>query len=73
MEYEDYSGNGAEQQVEDPQELEELEKLLCLPAPSCGTLDPGGLYRYRKEGEDHLWTPETVAAFRQALIAAGQH
>ena len=63
----DYFGGGTS--PVDGIELEALEKLLCLPAPSCGTLDPGGLYRYRKEGEDHLWTPETVAAFRQAVRA----
>ena len=27
----------------------------------------GGLYGYRKGTEDHLWTPQTVSAFRQAV------
>ena len=30
-------------------------------------LPPGGQYSYRKGAEDHLWTPQTVAAFRQAV------
>ncbi len=30
-------------------------------------LDCGGLYRYRKSGEEHLWTPQTVIAFRKAV------
>ena len=30
-------------------------------------LDCGGLYRFRKEGEEHLWTPQTVIAFRKAV------
>ena len=31
------------------------------------TLPPGGQYRFRKGAEEHLWTPQTVAAFRQAV------
>ena len=27
---------------------------------------PDGLYRWRKDGEAHCWTPQTVAAFRNA-------
>lgn len=30
-------------------------------------LNEGGQYRYRKEGEKHLWTPQSLAAFRQAV------
>ena len=30
-------------------------------------LPPGGQYRFRKGAEEHLWTPQTVAAFRQAV------
>lgn len=30
-------------------------------------LEPGGLYRYRKGGEDHLWTPTALANFRAAV------
>ena len=32
-------------------------------------LDAGGLYRFRKGAEDHLWTPETLSAFRLAVRA----
>ena len=28
---------------------------------------PDGLYRWRKDGEAHCWTPQTVAAFRNAV------
>ena len=31
------------------------------------SLSVGGLYSYRKGTEDHLWTPQTVSAFRQAV------
>jgi len=27
----------------------------------------GGQYKYRKDGEAHLWTPQSLAAFRQAV------
>ena len=30
-------------------------------------LDVGGAYHYRKGGEKHLWTPETIAKFQQAV------
>ena len=50
-------------------ELTDLERRLVLSAPSGGMLDPGGLYRYRLKGEDHLWTPGTLTAFRQAVRA----
>ncbi len=33
---------------------------------SASLLDPGGLYRWRKGAEEHLWTPKTVAALRLA-------
>ena len=29
-------------------------------------LDPGGEYRYRLRGEDHMWTPDTVAKLQHA-------
>ena len=34
---------------------------------SAALLPAGGQYRYRKNGEAHLWTPESLAAFRQAV------
>ena len=30
-------------------------------------LPAGGQYRYRKEGENHLWTPETIRLLRDAV------
>ncbi|MBQ7208133.1 MAG: glutamate synthase large subunit [Lentisphaeria bacterium] len=30
-------------------------------------LPAGGQYKYRKDGEAHLWTPQSLAAFRQAV------
>ena len=30
-------------------------------------LPVGGQYKFRKDGEDHLWTPQSLAAFRQAV------
>ena len=29
--------------------------------------ESGGLYRWRKDGEEHCWTPQTLAAFRNAV------
>ncbi len=37
-------------------------------ANTTGTLlDEGGQYRYRRNGENHLWTPQTISLFRQAV------
>lgn len=30
-------------------------------------LPDGGVYKFRKNGEQHLWTPDSLAAFRQAV------
>lgn len=32
-------------------------------------LKSGGQYHYRKDGERHLWTPESISLFRQAVRA----
>ncbi|MEC7399028.1 MAG: FMN-binding glutamate synthase family protein, partial [Pseudomonadota bacterium] len=32
-----------------------------------GMLDVGGIYQYRLRGEDHAWTPETVANLQHAV------
>ena len=47
----------------------EIERDLVDRPPSQATcsLSVGGLYSYRKGTEDHLWTPQTVSAFRQAV------
>ncbi len=51
--------------------LEQLETELrhrTREAQTVETLLPtGGQYRFRKDGEAHLWTPESLAAFRQAV------
>ena len=37
------------------------------PAPELQRLLPsGGLYRYRKDGERHLWNPDTISLLQQA-------
>ncbi|MBR1920955.1 MAG: glutamate synthase large subunit [Kiritimatiellae bacterium] len=54
-------------------ELEDLEKSIDnAAARDCGrgaadALDIGGEYRYRKEGEEHLWTPQRLVDFREAV------
>ncbi len=45
-------------------EIEGLAEAMPSAAP---LLPPGGQYRYRKGTEDHTWTPQTLAAFRQAV------
>ena len=59
--------------------LDEIARSIPAPPPSipCSTLaserecpaalDVGGVYRYRKDGEAHLWTPERLADFRNAV------
>jgi glutamate synthase domain-containing protein 2/glutamate synthase domain-containing protein 3 len=34
---------------------------------NAGILPPGGRYRYRKEGEHHLWNPETISRLKLAV------
>jgi len=46
-------------------DFKEIETSLCASAPLHDG-SPEGLYRWRKEGEAHCWTPQTVAAFRNA-------
>ena len=36
-------------------------------ADASKVLQSGGQYAFRKEGEKHLWTPQSLAAFRQAV------
>ena len=43
---------------------------LCASAPFAAlreTLPPGGEYRYRKGGVEHLWNPQRVTDFREAV------
>lgn len=52
-----------------------LEEIAQEVKTRCGTADEstdkplpvGGLYKYRKNGENHLWTPSSVTAFHQAV------
>ncbi|MBQ4199032.1 MAG: glutamate synthase large subunit, partial [Kiritimatiellae bacterium] len=45
-------------------ELEDLEKSMETPGPM---FPPGGEYRARKGGEEHLWTPQRIVDFREAV------
>ncbi len=49
--------------------LEDIEKEIRLrcEAPAGPLLPSGGQYRYRKDGENHLWSPESLSLFRQAV------
>ena len=38
-----------------------------LPGAQLAALDVGGEHRYRADGERHLWTPQALADFRQAV------
>jgi len=51
-------------------ELEDIENLIegvrgNLGSPGC--CPPGGQYRFRKEGEEHLWNPLRVIDFREVV------
>ena len=51
-------------------ELEDIENLIegvrgNLGSP--GSCPPGGEYRARKGGEEHLWTPQRLVDFREAV------
>ena len=43
------------------------EALAPANGRGAGLLPDGGQYRFRRDGENHLWTPESLAAFRQAV------
>ncbi|MGN0851898.1 MAG: glutamate synthase large subunit [Kiritimatiellia bacterium] len=49
----------------------EIEARLRRVHPGHGAdgllLPPGGQYRFRKDGEDHLWTPSALGNFRLAV------
>ena len=47
-------------------ELEDLEKSLSAGG-NCLAVAPGGEYRYRKGGEEHLWSAQRVMDFREAV------
>ncbi len=51
--------------------LAEIEREVALRIEAArsasAVLPSGGQYRYRKDGESHLWTPETISLLQQAV------
>ena len=45
----------------------EARARYCAAQEKSELLAFGGQYRYRKSGEQHLWTPESLSVFRQAV------
>jgi glutamate synthase domain-containing protein 2/glutamate synthase domain-containing protein 3 len=51
-------------------EAQRLHELAFGDSPLLkDALDPGGEYQYRARGEDHMWTPDTVAKLQHAARA----
>ena len=46
---------------------QEIRERCAMAAQPSALLPVGGQYKYRRDGEDHLWTPASLAAFRQAI------
>jgi glutamate synthase domain-containing protein 2/glutamate synthase domain-containing protein 1/glutamate synthase domain-containing protein 3 len=50
---------------------EALERhARAYPAPHDGLLPVGGVYAWRRDGEQHMWNPETIALVQHAVRAA---
>src|SRR5262249_43408084 len=50
--------------------LEALERhRRAWPAPHDDLLPVGGVYAWRRDGEHHIWNPETIALVQQAVRA----
>jgi glutamate synthase domain-containing protein 2/glutamate synthase domain-containing protein 1/glutamate synthase domain-containing protein 3 len=50
---------------------EALERhARAYPSPSDSLLPVGGVYAWRRDGEHHMWNPETIALVQQAVRAA---
>ena len=51
--------------------LKEIEKEALMRRKSANdnfeNISLGGQYHYRRNGENHLWTPESITVFRQAV------
>ena len=48
--------------------FKEIEACIASVSQRDGSLpDIGGLYRWRRDGEAHCWTPQTLATFRNAV------
>ena len=45
----------------------DLDKLASANLCESISQSVGGLYRWRRDGESHCWTPQTLAAFRHAV------
>jgi glutamate synthase domain-containing protein 2/glutamate synthase domain-containing protein 1/glutamate synthase domain-containing protein 3 len=51
--------------------LEALERhARAYPAPHDDLLPVGGVYAWRRDGEHHMWNPETIALVQHAVRAA---
>jgi glutamate synthase domain-containing protein 2/glutamate synthase domain-containing protein 1/glutamate synthase domain-containing protein 3 len=51
---------------------EALERhARAYPAPEDDLLPVGGVYAWRRDGEHHMWNPETIALLQHAVRAAG--
>ena len=48
-------------------EIEDIEKLLATKNTKDTKIDAGGEYRTRKDGEEHLWTPQRLVDFRESV------
>ena len=48
-------------------EIEDIEKLLATKNTKDIKIDAGGEYRTRKDGEEHLWTPQRLVDFRESV------
>ena len=42
-----------------------------LPAASKGLLPQGGKYQWRRDGEQHMWDPETIAGLQSVARGGG--
>ncbi|HEY2767420.1 MAG TPA: glutamate synthase large subunit [Solirubrobacteraceae bacterium] len=52
--------------------LEAIERhARAWPAPHDDLLPVGGVYAWRRDGEHHIWNPETIALVQQAVRAPG--
>ena len=48
-------------------EIEDIEKLLATKNTKVTKIDAGGEYRTRKDGVEHLWTPQRIVDFRESV------
>ncbi len=48
-------------------ELEDIEKLVAAKIAESARTVVGGEYRLRKGGEEHLWNPQRIVDFREAV------